>query len=206
MADAVARIIQAHAHNGTAHIVGLSMGGFVALDLARRYPALCLSAFTTGAQPFEGAVAWLAARPAVLYYLFGLMHSLPGPVYWWIARASGMVRHEELLEEIRGNRRWEVVKGVYGSILEGQGWEAVRGVDGVRMLNVAGGKQDDVEGARRVGGVWRETGAAERLGSRAVVVRDAIHAWDLQLPELFAEGIKAWVEGRELPGKYEPLE
>jgi hypothetical protein len=38
------------------------------------------------------------------------------------------------------------------------------------------------------------------------VVKGAVHAWNLQMPEVFAEGVRAWVEGRELPGEFEILE
>ncbi|KAK3353731.1 Alpha/Beta hydrolase protein [Lasiosphaeria hispida] len=206
MATAVAALIQTHAHNGVAHVVGLSMGGFVALDLARRFPARCLSVFATGAAPFEGLFAWMAGRPRVVFGLMWALESVPDAVYWWMAGRSGMRRFEELRGEMARNRRWEVVSGVYTSILADCGWEEVRGIDAVRVLDVAAGKQDDVEAARKVGRVWRDTGVRERLGSRAVVVRDAVHAWDLQLPELFAGGIRAWVEGTELPGRFEDLE
>jgi hypothetical protein len=54
-----------------------------------------------------------------------------------------------------------------------------------------------------MGKVWRELG---REGCVAAVVREAVHAWNLQMPEVFAEGVRAWVEGRELPGEFEILE
>lgn len=220
MADAVASIIRQHAHpspssssagggGGAAHVVGLSMGGFVALDLARRHPGLCLSVFATGAAPFEGAFRFLAARPWIVYALMGLLLDwTPAPVYWWMVRVGwGGVerRFEELRGEMRANRRWAVVRAVYGSILASVGWDEVRAVDAVRVLCVAAGKQDDVEATRRVGEVWRREGIAERLGSRAVVVRGAVHAWNLQFPELFAQGVRAWIEGTELPKEFESL-
>ncbi|KAK1758853.1 Dihydrolipoyllysine-residue acetyltransferase component of acetoin cleaving system [Echria macrotheca] len=207
MTDAIAALIRSHAHNAQAHIVGLSMGGFVALDLARRYPALCLSVFVTGAAPFSGMFRVMASRPwipfAVMWFLLDV---LPDSVYWFLGRRTGIeVRDDQLRREMRGNRRWEVVRDVYDSIL-GLGWEEIRGISEVRVLNVAAGRQDDVEATREVGRVWREEGITERLGSRGVVVRKAVHAWDLQFPELFAEGVKAWIEGRELPREFEALD
>jgi len=115
-----------------------------------------------------------------------------------------MKKHEELKEEMGRNTTWEVISGVYGSIL-GFGWEEVRGVNAVRTLVIAAEKGDDVESARGMARAWKEEGVQERLGSRVVVVKGALHAWDLQMPELFAEGIKAWVEGRELPKEFEEL-
>jgi hypothetical protein len=62
----------------------------------------------------------------------------------------------------------------------------------MRTLAVAGERQDDVEGTRRLGQVLR--GGCDE--SRAFVVNGAVHAWNLQWPELFAEGIEAWIERR----------
>jgi len=117
---------------------------------------------------------------------------------------------------------WELVRelgdlqvGIGNSF--GDGEDGEEGQRGVRILVVAAGKQDDVEAAREMGRVWREddhlareerggTRTRTRTKSKAAVVRGAVHAWNLQFPEVFAEGIKAWVEGREeLPVEYEEL-
>ncbi|KAK3935349.1 Dihydrolipoyllysine-residue acetyltransferase component of acetoin cleaving system [Diplogelasinospora grovesii] len=210
MANRIADLIKRRAHSGDstdakAHVVGLSMGGFVALDLARRYPERCLSVFVTGASPFEGLFAWMAGHPRVIYTIMYAIDSLPDEVYNYIARKRGLLPHDELRKEMRASRKWETVSDVYASILE-LGWAEIEGINQVRTLNIAGGLQDDVESTRRVGKVWRDNGTTQTLGSRAVVVRDAVHAWDLQMPELFAEGIKAWIEGRELPDGFEDLQ
>ena len=147
----------------------------------------------------------MAARPGVVYSVMWLLDAIPDSVYWWVAQRSGLRRYEELRGEMRRNLRWEVVQGVYASILASVRWEEVAATDGVRVLSVAAGKQDDVDATKKVGEVWRESGVTERLGSRAVVVREAVHAWDLQMPELFAEGVRAWIEGREMPGEFEAL-
>lgn len=43
--------------------------------------------------------------------------------------------------------------------------------------------------------VWKESG---NWLNRVVLVKGAVHAWDLQLPELFARAIIAWVEEKLL--------
>ena len=205
MADRVASIIRSHALNGKAHVVGLSMGGFVTFDLARRYPGLCHSAFVTGAAPFQGLFAFLARRPWLVYAFMFVTEKIPDGVFWWLLGRNGMRRMDELRVQMRRNRRWEVVRDVYGSVLSCLGWAEVKEIKEVRTLCVAAGKQDDVAATRQVGEVWKDEGITERLGSRAVVVRKAVHAWDLQFPELFARGIRAWVEDRELPWEFEEL-
>lgn len=120
-----------------------------------------------------------------------------------------MRRVDELREQQITNLKWEVINGVYTSVLKDcsgeKGWELIRGLDKVRMVNVAGEKHDDLGSSRKVKEVWRETGVLERLGSRVVVVRGAVHAWNLQMPEVFARGILRWVKGEELPGEFEDL-
>ena len=57
-ANHVADIIGDHAHQGQAHVVRLSAGGFVAQHLARKHPELVLTLYVTGAMPFGGLRAW----------------------------------------------------------------------------------------------------------------------------------------------------
>ncbi|KAK4666523.1 hypothetical protein QC763_300960 [Podospora pseudopauciseta] len=207
MADQVASIIQSHARNSQAHVVGMSMGGFVTLNLARRYPSLCLSAFVSGATPLEGITRWLARNNWVLYYGFWLSNLIiTDGMYDWMCRVMDMKEHRELRRETVRNVKWEVIRDVYGSIVEEFTVEGMAEVGQVRCLSVAGGKQDQVEVTRRVGQVWKERGLTGRLGSRAFVVRGAVHAWDLQFPDVFAGGIRSWVERDELPVQFEVLE
>ena len=75
-------------------------------------------------------------------------------------------------------------------------------IEQTRVMLIAGGKNDDVEATRLAGQIIKE----KCPGSRAFVVRDAVHGWDLQFPELFAHGVRAWVEGvEELPREFEEL-
>ncbi|KAK0736185.1 Alpha/Beta hydrolase protein [Apiosordaria backusii] len=209
MADQVASVIQSHARNSKAHIVGMSMGGFITLNLARRYPTLCLSAFVSGAAPFDGVTRWLARNNWILYYGFRVSNMIIADwMYDWLCRMIGMKEHRELRQEILKNVKWELIRDVYGSIVDeeaGFTMEGMAQVDQVRCLSVAGEKQDQVEVTRKVGQVWKEKGLTERLGSRVFVVRGAVHAWDLQFPEIFAGGIRSWAEGVDLPSEFEVL-
>ncbi|MFZ3392827.1 alpha/beta hydrolase [Rhodococcus sp. 7Tela_A2] len=47
-ADDIAEIVRKHAIGGTAHVVGLSLGGFVAVHLVHRHPQLVRSCMITG--------------------------------------------------------------------------------------------------------------------------------------------------------------
>lgn len=206
----VERLIRDHAHGGRAHVVGMSMGGQIAQRVATAAPSLVRSLFVSGASPFAGWARWFAVRPALVYGLFGLqVHWSADALYWWLSETYGVKRHEELRVEMRANTTRELIRDVFTSMLA-WGQEDVGGMR-VRALAVAGGKGDNVPEVAEMGRRLRERRGPDgeeawpQDGSGAVVVRNAIHAWDLQLPELFAKGIVAWVEGEDLPAEYERL-
>ncbi|KAK7427302.1 hypothetical protein QQZ08_006239 [Neonectria magnoliae] len=176
------------------------MGGFIALELARCHPELVQSVFATGAHPFGGIYRWLSLRPTIIWILLFLLHSMPDRLYWWMASSYGMAKHEALRAEMAKNRTLTTVRDNYTSILDFD-WDKVRDIH-VRTAVIAGGLQDDVEATRKMGPLLQEGGNEE---SRVFVVKGAVHAWNLQFPETFALGIRAWIERRELPGEYEEL-
>ncbi|KAK7403785.1 hypothetical protein QQX98_010427 [Neonectria punicea] len=197
-ADRVAGLIRRHAKDGRAHVVGLSMGAFVALRLSQRHAALVRTAFVTAGHPMERQWAWVVGHPQLTFYLMlFLLEVVPRWLYFGVACHRGMRRHEALLGEMRRNRRWDVIRDVDLGLL-GLGWDDVRTLP-VRTLSIAADSVDDVEAVRRMG---REMPVAGSLGA---VVRGAVHTWNLQKPELFAEGIKAWIEERPLPEELEVL-
>ncbi|KAM7193685.1 Dihydrolipoyllysine-residue acetyltransferase component of acetoin cleaving system [Naviculisporaceae sp. PSN 640] len=220
MADRVASLIRRVAHGGKAHVVGLSMGGFITMTLVNRYPSLFQgkSAFVTGAAPFEGVIAFMARQSWIIYAVMWTFAKMPDTLFWWISErgTAGLRRFEELRAEMKAGLKWGVISGVYASILEEvsgeKGWEIVRGLarGDVRMVNVSGGRMDDLRSSGGIKKIWEEEGVLGAEGSttgrnRVVVVKDAVHAWDLQLPELFARGVEAWIKGEALPQEFEDL-
>ncbi|CAM1510861.1 Fc.00g083740.m01.CDS01 [Cosmosporella sp. VM-42] len=196
--DRVAAIIRRHAKNGKAHVVGLSMGAFLTLRLSLRYPELVMSAFATAGHPMERQWGWIVGHPSFTYYVtLFLLNCVPPWLYFKVASSSGVLEHPDLLREMKRNRRWEVIQAVDRGLME-LTWDDVRAIP-VRTLSIAAGKVDDVEAVRRMG---REMPVEGSLG---VVIRGAVHTWNLQKPELFAEGIRAWVEGKPLPEGFEVL-
>jgi pimeloyl-ACP methyl ester carboxylesterase len=199
--DRVAALIRNRAHGGRAHVVGISMGGFVVLNLAHRYPEIVLSVFASGSAPFEGAAKFTASHPSIMWYLLYSMDVMPDSFYLWYSNRQGLLPHEELHAEVLRNKTWELTRDVLTS-MAAAGWDDVRGINGVRTLAVAGGKRDPVELVKKMGTTWKENGQSE---CRAVVIEDAVHPWDLQLPELFARAITAWVEQKPLPEECKKL-
>ncbi|KAF5636832.1 hypothetical protein F52700_4961 [Fusarium sp. NRRL 52700] len=198
-AERVAVLIQQHAHDGLAHVVGLSMGAFITLRLSRQHPELVLSATITAGHPMEGHWAWVARYPGITYYaMLVLLELVPTWLYMLVAvKGRGMRHHKELLKDMRHNRRWEVIRDVDMGLLELK-WEDIRTLP-VKTLAIAAEGIDDVEAVRRMG---REMPVK---GSLAAVVRGAVHTWNLQKPKLFSDVIRAWIEQSALPASLEIL-
>ena len=104
---------------------------------------------------------------------------------------------EGLQRDIRANAKFTMVRQGYSSIAEyGDGNPLA-----MRPMAVAGGGRMILRGREDWGRFLR--GGCEE--SRAFVVDGALHAWNLQWPELFARGINAWAEKKALPGEFKKL-
>jgi pimeloyl-ACP methyl ester carboxylesterase len=200
----VASLIRKYAHNGHAHVVGLSLGGFVSLKLLEEHPDLVESLWVTGAAPFAGFNRWIAQRPTMVYYMIKTLTLLPSWLYNLASSWQGLTRHDELRQEMVSNGRFPLIRDAYSTVLEFSYDDVAKiGATGKRVLTVAGGRMDDVESTRKMGTLLKKSGSPQ---SKAVVVKKAVHAWDLQFPELFAQGITAWIGGDALPQDYEALD
>ncbi|KAI1123107.1 Alpha/Beta hydrolase protein [Nemania abortiva] len=202
----VASLIRQHAHGGRAHVVGLSAGGFVGMRLATQHPELVLSLFVSGATPFQGYQRWLATHPLALYPLLAATTTwVPDPTYHWAtSRIMGLLPHEELHAETQANFSFALLKLGYAQIAGFTLEDSVPALaaSGIRTLVLAGEAVDDARTARSMGRLLRENGSPD---GQAVLVEGAQHLWDLQFPSLFAESVRAWAEGRELPAALKKL-
>ena len=208
----VAHLIRSHAHGGKAHVVGVSMGGYIAQCLALDQPELVTSLFVSGAAPLAGPRLFMARWPTLTYYMMRLsLHWLPGWVYRYQISSLGLKISDELIQEMRDNTTWELVQDMFP-------WILLFTLDDVRQLRVRtlsiagakGDKGDDVPTINRTAEVLksRRTDQGDdwpRDGSGAVVIWEATHGWDMQFPELFAQGVSAWIKKEVLPVEFERL-
>ncbi|KAM0304742.1 hypothetical protein ACHAPM_002854 [Fusarium culmorum] len=200
-ADSVAHLIRTYAHNGRAHVVGLSLGGFTTMEIIRRHPDLVISAFVTGAAPFMPWQSWIAERPSLLHY--GLKFVMFSGFYAFSVWKAGIKEHTELKNEIAGNNDWNLVKDAYEGLAK-WGQETVNDVASKdkRILAIAGDQGDNIKGTKDMAGVFRSQGHGDGNKTSACLIKGAIHGWNLQFPELFADGIKAWVQEKPLPEQF----
>jgi pimeloyl-ACP methyl ester carboxylesterase len=198
--NGLVRLITTHVSDRKAHIVGLSLGGFVALELARRHPDVVRSVWCTGCSPFTGTRLWFMQHPRLLSGMVTLAGMLATETIFW-ATLGGAQPIPGLRQEVQGNQNMATLRPIYEelALLTNDNLAAIDGR--VRVAMVAGGKLDNVADTKTAGTVLRRRNPQ----SAAFVVRNAIHWWSLQFPELFAQGVRAWIEEKDMPNEYEPL-
>jgi pimeloyl-ACP methyl ester carboxylesterase len=186
--EMVASLIRRHAHGGKCHVVGFSGGGFVGVELAHRYPELVRSLFVSGVYNMASKKRLFTIAQYLAVPVQTIQSSLPMSITRYL---SGLDIPESMIEDMRINTSYKLAREGFAAMLElGEGYSLK-----VRTLAVAGAKQDDGEGTRKLGEMLKE-GNKE---SYAVRIKDGMHTWGIQWPGLFADSVKAWVEGRELP-------
>ncbi|KAF5660055.1 AB hydrolase superfamily yvaM [Fusarium heterosporum] len=202
-AEEVSKVIRLHAHQGKAHIVGFSLGAFVALVLTSRNPDSVLSTFATGGYPYKGLYKWVMQRPTVMSILNSIQN-IPGLTEMSLQKQG--IDYEEWMAECKKNKSPERSRDMARELSD-FGLEHVKAVadSGVRTCVISGGKMDQTDAVQEMGVMLQEGGQKKGVDNKAFVVRNAYHPWHLQLPELFASGVDAWVRGQELPVEFESL-
>lgn len=205
-ADLVARVITDAAHGGRAHVVGMSLGGFTALELVARHPHVASSCFASGAMVYQGVYKWFMEHPAVMGAVDSVVSSVPG-LTGLLERQQGISPSPALKAAIAQGKSKTRAEEVNLALTKHFGLETVRRVagSGVRTCVVAGARMDQVDSVRRMGLVLKEGGEKQGVRNVAFVVREAVHWWNQQLPDLFARGVSAWVEGTQLPPEFKEL-
>lgn len=196
--NALSYLVRTQVKGGKAHIVGLSLGGFVGLEFARRCSELVLSLWCTGCAPFSGYSLWLRSQSRLLSGIIVMAGRLATEKIFWAS--LGVEPIPGLRAEVKSNQNITLLRAMFDELVS-ETLENLAEIQGVRIAIIAGGKQDNVENTMEAGKLLR----SKNPECNAFVVRKAIHWWSLQLPEAFAQGVRAWVEGSEMPEVYERL-
>jgi pimeloyl-ACP methyl ester carboxylesterase len=113
----VAALIRRHAHGGRAHVVGLSLGGFIGLRLATEVPDVVSSLWVTGATPFTDWQIWFCQHPRLLYIVFAMFTKwLPDTVHDVICKMSGMPTLQEVRPVLKSNLTQDLISDGYGEL------------------------------------------------------------------------------------------
>ncbi len=186
---AVAEVVEQCSPAGQAHLVGLSLGGYVAAELAARRPGLVASALVSGVNvlPFP--------RPRLMRVAGRLMAPVmtTTPLLRANARALG-VPPEDFAGYAEAARA--MAPGTFlrvGAELLDYGLPDEAAESPCRVLAVAGDREQEL--IRRSLPV---VAAAFPCGA-ARLVPGAGHAWNGEHPALFADLVRAHVTGNPLP-------
>lgn len=187
--------LDANAPGRPVHVVGLSIGGTVALTLARRRPeqmaSLMLSSTSLGPLPGGRLVDWLTVLTLPLMKT--------GFVVRRSARAFGLPEtlypsFERDMERLTlpTYRRMNAVFDEFQA-------QDVPRLEGVRALVLAGEREAGFirNNQRKICDALAD--------STGYVVPGGGHTWNFQLPELFNQTVRAWVLGEPLPTALIPL-
>ncbi|MET0974856.1 MAG: alpha/beta hydrolase [Leifsonia sp.] len=191
-ADGIAALIRERAHDGRAHIVGLSLGGIVGIELLARYPELVRSALLSGTPigPIGGLTRWSAERQLRFWtrrwYWVGLsrMYRIPED-------AVDVFIETGLAIDPDGARRMlsEVYDGLPASVLDA--------LDGctVPTLALAGAREHRSARSGLLQLERRMTFVTTRI------VPGMHHAWNAEDPALFNAVLEEWlIDGRPAAG------
>ena len=181
--------IRANATGGRAHVVGLSLGGVMGLDLAARYPEVVTRLVTSGALavglPGAELVGWMMDA------------TMPLARIPWLVRLSGRVLglsaedQKALVEDIE-------------RLPPGLARQAVRDVASFRItpaLIASPVPALVVAGTREYRGIRRSVAQLDDVWPQATgrLVPKASHVWNLQLPDRFNEMLRSWLIEHRAP-------
>lgn len=184
-ADRVAELIE-----GPAHLVGLSLGSSVALEVAARHPELVSSLFLASTQATPPRRRdMLAARALLLFW------NQRG--FWQTtAKAYGLTGDdaELFIETGLGIRREtaiaiydEVCNGIPDATLAALGTLHARGI---RALAVAGDRDSPA--------IWRDSLSRLRNAGGTVATAPGMHhQWNIENVELFNSALREWLTTRK---------
>ncbi|MFF5793182.1 alpha/beta fold hydrolase [Paeniglutamicibacter sp. NPDC012692] len=181
-ADDVAAIIADEVSNGGAHLVGLSLGGAIALRVAARHPELVESLMISGV-PAAGVSASMRAMSRMQLKLFS------SEWYWrFQAGAYGMVADEKELFADHGTKlRTDNMRAIMDEVDPGGLPEKLGDYKGPALV-IAGSKEPKL--------VAKSFPVLERALPQAQFRTAAgrHHQWNIEDPILFNATVRSWVE------------
>ena len=182
----VVDVIRERVPDGTAHVVGLSIGGAVALQMLRDEPQvldhLLISGTATHVPPFldtlhrlDEQVLHLLSRERLAEYLLQQYH-IPQAYHNLLLADMRKVKPEALVHVSQEMKEIKLPREMHVPILIAVGQEEAFVI-----------KQDAYEMRRAL------------HGARGVLVPGVGHFWNLVAPDLFTKTLRAWIQDEPLP-------
>jgi pimeloyl-ACP methyl ester carboxylesterase len=193
-ADSVAAEITARAPDG-AHVVGLSLGGIVALNLAVTHPECCRSLLVSGVPAGQ--------LSAPLRMLNRAMASIYGTAFGsrLIGRIFGLPDQESMDAFVATARATDrsAIRAIIAEVSSKPLPDRLDHIS-VPVLSVVG--ERDTEPAKRAVPLLMTS----IPGSRGAHVPGVGHQWNAEAPALFAEMVRRWVDEQEIHPDLVPID
>ncbi len=178
------------------YLVGLSLGAQVGLSMLAQYPQRFTKAVLSGllAIPMSGMM-WLMDWSARLYIPF---RNIPWLVH---ANMKSYGIPAEYFPQFAEDTRLLTSEGFRDIMKANGGFTKPADLAKVQAPTLI------LVGQKELHAIYQSTRRVIKdfPMAEAFVVAGAIHNWALQKPELFAETLRAWIEGLTLPPQLEPL-
>lgn len=192
-AEAVAEVLRERTPDGRAHVVGLSLGGAVALEMARLFPQQVASLMVTGTaaglSPMLGKISLASAgiynwlKPETLVKLSYTQFGIP-PEY-----------HELVHDDLAATATEAFTVHLTQALMEMQLPADYQGP----ALFMVGSKETipAKQAARKLVSLLPQAIGKQVPGQG--------HVWNLSAADLFSAVVRAWVTGAPLPSELLPL-
>lgn len=206
----IADLIRARAHGGRAHVVGLSEGAQVTVDLLAVAPELVDHAIVSSAlvRPIPGGQFITPGLVVASYRLFVQPFRSSE---WWIRlnmrRAAGIP--DRYYQQFREEFRALTAEGFAHVMVENQRFRLPAGLERVTAPTLVVAGQHEYAAMRR--SVRDLTAAIPTARGYLVAHRprlslQAEHNWSLTTPELFNRTVRAWLTGETLPAELKAIQ
>lgn len=189
----VEALIEDHCEGGRAHLVGLSLGGAVALTVMRRRPELLHRVVISGAAAGMGRFVGAVSKWSAAFYRWLDTETIVKLSVKQFRIPDGYV--DMLRDDMAVGATEAFARHVADALMSLQ-----LPTDTSVPLLVAVGERETrfaKQSARKI---------VETVpGARGVMAPAAGHVWNLEKPELFAHTVRAWCEDKPLPTELRAL-
>jgi pimeloyl-ACP methyl ester carboxylesterase len=209
-AEKVAELIRAQAHGGKATVVGLSEGAQIAVQLLAAAPELVEKAVVSSALllPIPG-LGWVSSR-ALLAWAYRLSIPPFRNSDWWIRLnmkySAGVpeVFYPYFKKDFQDLTEAEFVN----LMIANQQYRMPSGLEQASAPTLVLAGEKEYAAMKQsvkclVAALPHARGGLVNLGKQSSMAKE--HNWALTAPGLFAQTVRAWVEGSPLPAEIEVL-
>jgi pimeloyl-ACP methyl ester carboxylesterase len=203
-AEQVAELVRDRATGRRAHVVGLSEGAQVLVQLLATSPQLVRSAVVSSAlvRPMAGA-GWMS-NPRVLGLMYTTSIAWPRNSDWWVRlnmrSAAGVP--DEYFSDFRESFRALTKSGFVDLMRANQAFRLPEGLDNVEAPVIAICGHNEYDAMRRsavdIAAAIPGAVAYEVVHDRKMRLAEE-HNWNMNAPALFNEMLRDFIEGRPLP-------